>query len=121
MKQYRSLYALALVASLLFSPAVEVHAQNSTRPSVEVGGQTISNPSSSTALTVPANAQWALIRVTAQDVHVSMDGTAATTSNFTWLAGEVWKVDGRASLEDLRFINGSGGATTILVVYFRQR
>jgi hypothetical protein len=113
-------FAIFLVLALVTAAPATV-AQNYTRPAQEVGGEVVSNPSSSTALTVPANAQWAMFSIRTAGAHFSFDGTAATTSDLYMAAGSVFLVDDNALLAGIRVINSSDGAAVIYVKYFRKR
>lgn len=116
MKRFISLLLVAAIIVVL-----PLAAQNSNRPAQEVGSEVVSNPASSTALTVPSNAQWALVSVRTAGAHFSFDATAATTNDLYLAAGSVVVFDGNALLAGIRVINSSDGAAVIYVKYFRQR
>lgn len=111
-----------LIAVLILALALPLMGQSPTeRPASEIGSQVISNPSSSTALTVTAGAQWALITVRTAGIHISSDGTAATTSDL-YLAPGTYRTNADYRLLPLiRVINSSDGAATVYVTYWRQR
>lgn len=88
-------------------------------PSVEIGSQVIT-PTVSTTLTIPAGAVRIMFSVRNAGVHISLDGSAATTADL-YLPPDVYKIGDDQVLSQLRFINSSDGAATISVKYFRNR
>jgi len=76
-------------------------------------------PTVSTALTVPANAQWAWISVWTKAVRIEFDASTATSADFPVAAGVVIKIVGNLQLTKLRFLDTADGASTVYVKYFR--
>lgn len=82
-----------------------------------LGDQTITSPSSSTGLTVPAGARYALIQAFTQNVRWTDSGTAPTSSTgFEMQAGSdpFWYT---GDLTAIRFIQETTNAT-IYVSYY---
>jgi hypothetical protein len=95
------------------------------RSEVGISGQTIANPTTSTALSVPNNAEHAWIVVKANPVcytNTAPATDATAGSGGEWPAGFVTKLDNdRAQLLAFRVINCAEGATTVKVWYTRTR
>jgi len=113
-------FFLALLVALLASAAPAGFAQELPSAWEEISSQVI-NPTTSTALTVPANAQWAQVSIRTAGVHVSADATAATTSDLYYAPNVYTTPPDRALLVSLRFLDSSDGASTVYVRYFRKR
>jgi hypothetical protein len=90
---------------------------------VGLGGQTITNPTTATFLTVPAGAQHAWIYVKGNPVCWSDNADAPTSASpGEWPAGFVARIENDPLwLKSLRVINCAEGATTVKVKYSRDR
>jgi hypothetical protein len=93
------------------------------RSEIGISGQVITNPTTSTALSVPNNAEHAWITVKTNPVCWANSGADATANGGgEWPAGFITKIDNdRAQLLALRVINCAEGATTVKVWYTRTR
>jgi len=116
MKRLTILLILLITAAVW--PAVASADDVSDRPYVLVGSEVIT-PTVSTALTVPANAQWAWISVWTKAVRIEFDASTATSADFPVAAGVVIKIVGNLQLTKLRFLDTADGASTVYVKYFR--
>ena len=82
------------------------------------GDQQITSLSSSTALTVPAGAHYALIKAESQDVRFRMGGEVPTSSvGILLFAGDYMLFNGE--LSELRFIEVAASAL-LNVQYFKK-
>lgn len=90
------------------------------RPHTELGTEVL-NPVASTALTVPTGAQYAVICPRSAGIHVSFDGTAATTSDQYFPADAPFTVIDATDLANVRLIDSTDGASTTYVTYFTVR
>ena len=81
-------------------------------PYIACGYQQITTITTSTALTVPSNASWAMIQCEAQPVRWRDDGTAPTaTVGMMMAVGDILIYDGTIpNLTALRFIESTVGA-----------
>ena len=71
-----------------------------------------------TALTVPANAQMAIVSVETQAARFRDDGTSPTASTGQPMAvGGAWTFEGNAELQALKFIEQSSGAVLTVSYY----
>jgi len=113
-------FFLAVLVALLATVAPFATAQSYPSTWAEISSQVIT-PTVSTALTVPTGTQWAQITVTVNPVHVSADGTAATTSDPPTPVGVYLTPTDKTLLENLRFLDTSAGPSTVYVRYFQKR
>lgn len=79
------------------------------------GREQITSLSSSTALTVPAGARWAIIQARTQAVWIRLDAAAATTAGFQLAAGQPMEIT--TPLADVRVIEAAASAV-LDVLYF---
>lgn len=113
---------LAVLALLFIALAMRAGDQED---GVQVGDGETFNPVTSTALTVPAGAEWATISVRNAGVHMEFDGTAATTDDLYLPPGvyvTAYKARGVSAsvLSSIRIIDSTDGASVVTVEYFRR-
>jgi len=113
-------FALAVLVALATIAAPALVAQSYPSTWAEISSQVIT-PTVSTALTVPTGTQWAQITVTVFPVHVSADGTAATTNDPPTTVGSYLTPPDKTLISNLRFLDTSAGASTVYVRYFQKR
>lgn len=94
---------------------------------VTIAGDFISSevisPVASTAFTVPATTSVTVFSVRNAGVHMTFDGTAATT-NALYVPPGLYKMDARgsrANQTNIRVINSTDGTATIFVSYFKRQ
>jgi len=120
MKRYRSLFALALVATLICATVASA-ANLWEYPSQQVGTTEVLTPTTATGITVPTGTQWMWVTIRSAGAHIEESGSDATTSSHYWPTGSYLFIGGPNELGDFSFIDSSDGTSTIYVTYFRRR
>lgn len=123
------LYSIAVILLFAIPPAFAQANVNTEREGDVVGFQLL-NPVASTALTVPATAEWCQVCIRNAGAHVRFDAIASTTTTGAYFAPGCYATPfvPRASytltpvvlMARLRFIDSSDGASTLYVVYFKR-
>lgn len=102
--------ALCLVASLAYA---------APQPKVVISTERIT-PAASSALTVPANADYVIITVRTAGVHIDFGAGAATTADPYFPTGVyIWEQQ-KALVTAMRFITSSDGTAVVDAVYLRS-
>lgn len=112
-KTASTLCAIALLVACIASAAPMA------RPLTFVGLQVISNPAASTALSVPAEADFAIMTIRTAGVHINFLNVAATTSDQYFPAGVYTWDNQRSAVAKMRVINSSDGAAIVGVSYWK--
>lgn len=120
----KKLFVLAALIVIVLALPIVAQVTND-RDGVQVGSGEVLTPTSSTALTVPGGAEWAVITVRNAGIHMEFDASAATTSDLylgpgTYQTAYVARATPNIILASIRFIDSSDGASTVYVKYFRR-
>jgi hypothetical protein len=121
----KKLLVLVMVATLAIVGAANAQTfVNNDKDGTQVGSEVV-NPVASTALTPPATAEWAVISIRTAGVHMTFDGSAATTSSLYMPTGLyrtafVARATPTTLLANIRMINSTDGAATVYVAYMRR-
>lgn len=111
---------ISLLLFVLLLVCSSVYAQPAKKISF-ISEQIISNPTVSTTVVVPVDADYAIVSISANPVHINMYGGTATTSNFEMpISTQTWH-NPRLTLHYWRVINTTAGASKISIAYFRYQ
>lgn len=121
-------YAIACIM-LFVVPLFAQQNVNVDREGAVVGFELL-NPVASTALTVPATAEWCQVFIRNAGVHVRFDAIASTTTTGAYFGPgcyvtpfvprSAYTLTPVVLMSRLRFIDSSDGASTLYVVYFKR-